>query len=50
MNAVLDAFAMVATTEVAIAILASAIYGMVVGALPGLTATMATALLVPVTC
>jgi TctA family transporter len=49
MNAVLDAFAMVATTEVAIAILASAIYGMVVGALPGLTATMATALLVPVT-
>ncbi|BDG71562.1 C4-dicarboxylate ABC transporter permease [Roseomonas fluvialis] len=40
---------MVATTEVAIAVLASAVYGMVIGALPGLTATMATALLVPVT-
>jgi TctA family transporter len=49
MNAMLEAFAMVATTEVAIAILASAVYGMVIGALPGLTATMATALLVPVT-
>lgn len=49
MSAVLDAFAMVATTEVAIAVLASAVYGMVIGALPGLTATMATALLVPVT-
>lgn len=49
MNAVLDALAMVATTEVAIAVLASAVYGMVIGALPGLTATMATALLVPVT-
>ncbi|WP_244458826.1 tripartite tricarboxylate transporter permease [Roseomonas fluvialis] len=49
MNAILDAFAMVATTEVAIAVLASAVYGMVIGALPGLTATMATALLVPVT-
>jgi hypothetical protein len=32
-----------------IAMLASAVYGMVIGALPGLTATMATALLVPVT-
>jgi TctA family transporter len=49
MNAMLEAFAMVATTEVAIAVLASAVYGMVIGALPGLTATMATALLVPVT-
>ena len=29
--------------------LASAVYGMVIGALPGLTATMAIALLVPVT-
>ena len=35
MNALLEAFAMVATTEVAIAILASAVYGMVIGALPG---------------
>ncbi len=49
MNAMLEAFTMVATTEVAIAILASAVYGMVIGALPGLTATMAIALLVPVT-
>jgi TctA family transporter len=39
----------VLSTDVLIAILASAVYGMVVGALPGLTATMATALLVPVT-
>ena len=49
MSPFLEALAMVATTEVAIAILASAVYGMVIGALPGLTATMATALLVPVT-
>jgi putative tricarboxylic transport membrane protein len=49
MSAILEAFGMVATTEVMIAIMASAVYGMVIGALPGLTATMATALLVPVT-
>ncbi len=49
MSPILEAFGMVATMEVAIAILASAVYGMVIGALPGLTATMATALLVPVT-
>ena len=49
MNIILDALAMVATTEVVIAVLASAVYGMVIGALPGLTATMATALLVPIT-
>jgi putative tricarboxylic transport membrane protein len=44
-----DAFQMVFTQEVMIAMLASAIYGLVIGALPGLTATMAIALLVPVT-
>ena len=49
MNSLLEAIAMVSTVEVAIAILASAVYGMVIGALPGLTATMATALLVPIT-
>lgn len=49
MSALLDAIQMVATGEVLVAILASAVYGMVIGALPGLTATMATALLVPVT-
>ena len=40
---------MVAQVDVVVAILASAIYGLVVGSLPGLSATMATALLVPVT-
>ena len=49
MSALVDAIGMVATAEVLIAILVSAVYGMVIGALPGLTATMATALLVPVT-
>jgi len=46
---VLEALQMVATAEVLIAVFASAVYGMMIGALPGLTATMATALLVPVT-
>ncbi len=49
MNALFEAISMVASLEVLVAILASAVYGMVIGALPGLTATMATALLVPVT-
>ena len=49
MTALLDGLQMVATFEVVVAILASAVYGMVIGALPGLTATMATALLVPIT-
>ncbi|HRE20955.1 MAG TPA: tripartite tricarboxylate transporter permease [Rhabdaerophilum sp.] len=49
MNNLLAAFPMVFSPDVLIAILASAIYGLVIGALPGLTATMATALLVPVT-
>lgn len=44
-----EAFRLVFQQDVLIAILASAVYGLVVGALPGLTATMATALLVPVT-
>lgn len=37
------------TTQAAIAILGAAVFGMFMGAVPGLTATMATALLVPVT-
>jgi TctA family transporter len=45
----LEACRMVAQVDVIVAILASAIYGLVVGSLPGLSATMATALLVPVT-
>ncbi|MGL4813509.1 MAG: tripartite tricarboxylate transporter permease [Beijerinckiaceae bacterium] len=43
------AFQLVFSTDVLLAMFASAIYGLIVGALPGLTATMATALLVPVT-
>ncbi len=49
MTEMLEAFRLVAAPDVPIAILASAIYGLVVGSLPGLSATMATALLVPVT-
>ncbi len=49
MNDILDAFRLVATQDVLIAVLAASVYGLVVGSLPGLSATMATALLVPVT-
>ena len=49
MHDMLEAFRLVAAPDVLIAILASAVYGLVVGSLPGLSATMATALLVPVT-
>ena len=49
MHDLLEAFRLVAAPDVLVAILASAIYGLVVGSLPGLSATMATALLVPVT-
>ena len=49
MNAFLEAVRMVAAPDVLIAIVLSSIYGLVVGSLPGLSATMATALLVPVT-
>ncbi|MBB6306748.1 tripartite tricarboxylate transporter permease [Xanthobacter tagetidis] len=49
MSNLTQAFALVAQPDVILAILLSSLYGMVVGALPGLTATMATALLVPVT-
>ncbi len=49
MQALIDGFALVAAPDVLIAIFASAVYGLVVGSLPGLSATMATALLVPVT-
>ena len=48
MNAIVDAFGLVLQTDVLIAILLASIYGLVVGSLPGLSATMATALLVPV--
>lgn len=49
MNTLLEAIGMVAAPDVVIAILLSSVYGLVVGCLPGLSATMATALLVPVT-
>ena len=49
MTDLIAGFWMVMATDVLIAIAASAIYGLVVGSLPGLSATMATALLVPIT-
>ncbi len=49
MDAVVTAFGLVFEPYVLTVILLSAVYGLFVGAIPGLTATMATALLVPVT-
>ena len=48
-NTLIEAFWMVMAPDVLLAILLSAIYGLVIGSLPGLSATMATALLVPIT-
>jgi len=49
MNDILHAFALVFEPYTMLVMLISAIFGLFVGAVPGLTATMATALLVPVT-
>ena len=49
MDAVTAAFGLVFQPYVLVVIVLSALYGLFVGAIPGLTATMATALLVPVT-
>lgn len=49
MDAVAQAFGLVLDPYVLMVIGASALYGLFVGAIPGLTATMATALLVPIT-
>ena len=49
MDAIATAFGLVFEPYVLLVILLSAAYGLFVGAIPGLTATMATALLVPVT-
>jgi TctA family transporter len=49
MEAIAQAFGLVFDPFVLLVILAAAMFGMFVGAMPGLTATMATALLVPVT-
>jgi putative tricarboxylic transport membrane protein len=48
-SAVLQAFAMVFEPVTLVSILLASLFGLFVGAVPGLTATMATALLVPVT-
>jgi TctA family transporter len=49
MEAIVTAFGLVFQPYVLLVIVLSALYGLFVGAIPGLTATMATALLVPVT-
>lgn len=49
MEAVITALGMVASIDVLLAIIGSALFGLFVGSVPGLTATMATALLVPIT-
>ncbi|HBD91718.1 MAG: C4-dicarboxylate ABC transporter permease [Rhodobacteraceae bacterium GWE1_64_9] len=49
MDVFLTSLQMVTSVEVLIVILLSAVYGMLVGCIPGLSATMATALLVPIT-
>ena len=49
MDAFVQAAGLVFQPYVLMVILLSALYGLFVGAIPGLTATMATALLVPVT-
>jgi putative tricarboxylic transport membrane protein len=49
MDAYLQALRLVFDPYVLTVILCSAVYGLIVGCIPGLTATMATALLVPVT-
>jgi putative tricarboxylic transport membrane protein len=49
MNNLVQAFNLVLQVDVLISILLASIYGLVVGSLPGLSATMAVALLVPIT-
>jgi TctA family transporter len=49
MDALLLAFSMVFEPKTIMVMLASSLFGLFVGAVPGLTATMATALLVPIT-
>src|SRR5207344_858820 len=49
MDALILAFHMVFEPKTMLVMLASSLFGLFVGAVPGLTATMATALLVPVT-
>src|ERR671928_342757 len=49
LDTLIQAFGLITTWEVIVAMLAASVYGLVIGSLPGLSATMATALLVPVT-
>ncbi len=49
MTDIIAALALITDPQVLLVILLAAVFGLVVGALPGLTATMATALLVPIT-
>lgn len=49
MTAMLDALPIVLSGHVLLTMLLAAMFGLLVGAIPGLTATMATALLVPIT-
>ncbi|MEI5681353.1 MULTISPECIES: tripartite tricarboxylate transporter permease [unclassified Mesorhizobium] len=49
MDVILQALGLVATWNVLLTVLAASIFGLFVGAVPGLTATMATAMLVPLT-
>ncbi len=49
MDAVLAAVELVATWKVMATLVSAALFGLMVGSIPGLTATMATALLVPLT-
>src|SRR4051794_1291309 len=49
LKTLIEGFALITTWEVVIAMFAASVYGLVIGSLPGLSATMATALLVPVT-
>src|SRR5690606_16034807 len=49
MNALLDGILLVVNFQTMLVIIAAAIFGVFVGAIPGLSATMAVALLVPVT-
>src|SRR5688572_23018753 len=49
LNTLWEAILLISTREVILAMFLASVYGLVVGSLPGLSATMATALLVPVT-
>src|SRR6478752_7999189 len=49
LKTLIEAFALISTWEVIVAMFAASVYGLVIGSLPGLSATMATALLVPIT-